>query len=448
MNIGLTGVKVIIIDDEESEALPIIKALAKQGVSTAYFDGSIGQLPRRGNRLCGVRLAILDMDLTGGGVPDKSKASALIKVLERVISSDNGPYMVLAWTKHKELIDEFEGMLFRSNTIPAPVYTLMLEKSACKNPKGKFDLSIVSAKIEAELVNASPLQVLQAWEEKSISASTKLTNTLSDLSAEKGNDLKSWRNEWKTNLLQVMRVMVAAEMGQQLDINSAIAALYSVLNPLHADRMENGSAKLYARLDKSASEIIAATGGGGAERRAHVNAMLHLARENLETFAPGNIYRFSRTRRPSWVPSSAFLLEDLMQPINDPTRAREEQSRLSKACFPVLIEVNAACDHAQRNIRIARFISGLLVPEADSTKIKPKAEFIWKFGPVYLDKDRAMAAGQYSLYFSARHLISRDLEKMPPIRPVLRLRGQAFVDLQSWFAHRASRPGIVFVDGR
>lgn len=306
---GLAGVRVIVIDDEESEALPIIKALAKHDVSAAYFDGSIRQLPTKERRLRGVRLAILDMDLTGGGVSDKSKVSTLIRVLERTISVDNGPYMVLAWTKHKELIDDFEDTLFHSHTIRPPVCTIMLEKSTCMGENGRFNLNAVSAKIEDALADVSPLQILQAWEEKSIHASIEVTNALSDLSEEQADDLQTWRASWKSHLLQVMRTMTAAEMGKQLDVHSCIAALYAVLNPLHADRMENGSAKLYTLLGSDSSEVIAAVGDCGSDRRAYVNTMLHLARENLETFAPGNIYKFSRTKRPGWVPAVPFSLK-------------------------------------------------------------------------------------------------------------------------------------------
>jgi len=93
--IGLRGTRVFILDDDESEAVPIIKALARQGIPVAFFDGTMTGLPPTGNKLIGVRLAILDMDLGEGGNSEKTMASAVVKRIERIIHVDNGPYVAL-----------------------------------------------------------------------------------------------------------------------------------------------------------------------------------------------------------------------------------------------------------------------------------------------------------------------------------------------------------------
>ena len=75
--IGLKGTRVVVVDDEASDALPVLKAFAQKGVPCAFFDGSLEGLPEENEQLSGVRLAILDMDLVGVGVSDKSKAATL-----------------------------------------------------------------------------------------------------------------------------------------------------------------------------------------------------------------------------------------------------------------------------------------------------------------------------------------------------------------------------------
>jgi len=60
---GLSGARVLLLDDEPNEALPIIKAFAKAGIPIAYFDGKRAGLPAKTRRLRGIRLAILDMNL-------------------------------------------------------------------------------------------------------------------------------------------------------------------------------------------------------------------------------------------------------------------------------------------------------------------------------------------------------------------------------------------------
>src|SRR5215469_1417977 len=98
--IGLRGTRVFVLDDDESEAVPIIKALAKRGIPVAFFDETMGCLPTPKNRLIGVRLAILDMDLGEAGLAPKGMASAVVKRLERIIHPENGPYVALIWTNN------------------------------------------------------------------------------------------------------------------------------------------------------------------------------------------------------------------------------------------------------------------------------------------------------------------------------------------------------------
>ena len=56
---GLGGARVVLVDDDVTEAMPVIKAFSKAGVPVAYFDGTESECCRLTGRLRGVRLAIL-----------------------------------------------------------------------------------------------------------------------------------------------------------------------------------------------------------------------------------------------------------------------------------------------------------------------------------------------------------------------------------------------------
>ena len=43
--IGLGGARVIVVDDDQEEAIPILKALSRQGVAAAYFKVQVSGLP-------------------------------------------------------------------------------------------------------------------------------------------------------------------------------------------------------------------------------------------------------------------------------------------------------------------------------------------------------------------------------------------------------------------
>jgi len=443
---GLNGARVIVVDDDENDALPILKAFAKKGIPTAFFDGSPRGLPLKNDRLRGVRLAILDMDLIGGGASEKSKAAALVKRIERILSPNNGPYAVLAWTNHPELLESFENYVFAIKNVPKPIFSFMLTKAECRNKTGKLgNLAVISKMLDDKLMRTSPLMFLQAWEEKCFSAATQVTNTLSDLASGDAAELDEWRSLWKTQLLELMHAMSEEAVGRNLNKNIVLNGLYSSLNPLHTDRLESNTAALSASLDST--EIIEAPADPGIERKARINSMLHLSFENLGHFTAGNMYKFSSKRKPKWMPNIQKLLEDVIQGKKGTRQTLTKIDEVSKASVPVLVEVSAACDHAQKNIRVARFIFGLIIPAAERKKLNYKADFIWEFGPFFLEK-LIVDAGHYYFYFSARDIVTLDLRKALKMKAVARIRRQALSDLQFWLAHHSARPGMMLLKDR
>jgi hypothetical protein len=417
-----------------------MKAFSRKGIPTAFFDGNTESLPPAAGRLSGVRLAVLDMDLIGGHTDEKSKASAAASYLAGIIAPDNGPYGVLAWTNHPDVVELFEKYVFVQSEVQNPIFTVTLEKALCKKSKRKFDLSLVSQKLEEKLTEMSPLCLLQAWEHKCFKAASSVTVTLSQFAGNNESSLKGWRSTWRDQLLRLIYDMAKAEAEDQLDANTCLPSMYSLLNPLHADQMESEVADLSRTLSGHASEIMGVSGGCGDEAEAKVNTMLHLSLNNADRFAAGSIFKFSPSEKvPAWVPSIDGLLSDLAH--------REYQSgaradELKKVCHLALIEVTPACDHAQSNIRVARLIGGLLVPKAERNKFKMKREesFVWELGPLFLND--GVPQGIYWLLFSARHLVSRDLEKARKKKIYARLRSQAFGDLQAWFARHSARSGM------
>lgn len=433
--IGLKSTRVIVVDDEERDALPIMKALAKKGIPCAYFHGAnIKELPEEKDKFTGIRLAILDMDLVPGVGDKKSKISTLISCLERLLSPDNGPYIALIWTNNPGLKDLFEKNIFSNTNLPNPIDIIMLTKAECKN-KGELDIGIIEEKIENTFRSFSPLKIIQAWEGKNFEAATEVTNILSSFITDE-KDPDKLRDAWKVQILNLMFSLAKEAVGKNLDESTVLIGLYNSLNPLHADRMENYIGDLSDSLSLNAEEVLKNKDDCGIEQKSKINTMLHLAFKEDSEHCGGNIYEF-KGKAPVWVPSRDALLMDLSKDNSEVNR-----KNIAQKCQNVVIEVSASCDHAQKNIRMLRFLAGLLVPRSEKSKIK-EAEFIWDFGPVLVEKNKRQRP--YFFYFSARHLVTCSPDKTSKMKPFARLRSQALISLQTWFARHASRPGLVLL---
>ena len=93
--------RILIIDDKESDGVKIAKAIwnSKYAVRFIRYDPKL--LMKTGKeRLRGVRLVFMDIDLIGDGVPGTGSKtfSAVQKALEYCLDERNGPYILITWS--------------------------------------------------------------------------------------------------------------------------------------------------------------------------------------------------------------------------------------------------------------------------------------------------------------------------------------------------------------
>jgi hypothetical protein len=444
----LRGCRVVVIDDKPDEAEPIIRALGLRGIPVAYFKISPEDDPPQDPCPPGVRLAILDVELGLNLTGEKQRVGYLLQVLKQVISKENGPYMVVLWTKYPAEKETFDEEIFLEDSLPNPVVSVMLEKLKYGN-----DLNAIGAKLEEELTKLAPFRILQFWEEASFNAATEVTNLFCQIAESKATNPDAWLTEWQTGVSRLVRAMASEEYGQGLsEPTSALAAFYTSLNPLHGDRMENLTGNPPDRIVQCAQEILGA-GDCSEEQRARINTMLHISAEPGTRPWAGKIYALPENGKWPHLPTRPDLVEEFLVANKPRDEEREEKKRwekerdaVSKACAPVLVEVSPLCDHAQGKVRVLRLLAGLWVPTERRKLFKQPndrkvGEFLWKLERLYLSTG-VPSPGVYDLYLSARLVYSFKRLEENDLAASLRLRTQACTSLQAWFSAHAGRVGL------
>jgi hypothetical protein len=439
----LRGCRVIVIDDKPEEAEPIIRALGLRGIPVAYFKISPEDEPPDKPCPPGVRLAILDVELGLNLTGERQRVGYLLQVLRQVISRENGPYVAVLWTKYPEDKETFDAEVFREDSLPNPVASVMLEKS-----KYGRDLTAIDAELTKELAKLDSFQALQFWEATSYRAATEVSNRLCEIADSKSTSLADWIKDWNIGVSQLIRAMASEEYGQGLaEPAPALAALYTSLNPLHGDRMEYLTSDPPDCIVKCAAEILKA-GDCTEEQRGRINTMLHVSVEPGTRPWAGKIYALPENGRWPHLPTRADLLEEFLvaNKVKEKERWERDSDAVSKVCVPVLVEVSPICDHAQAKVHVLRFLGGLLVPSENSRLLKrpndrKMGEFLWKLERLYLSTG-VPTEGVYDLYLSARLVYSFKPSEENALVANLRLRTQACTSLQSWFSAHAGRVGL------
>jgi hypothetical protein len=442
---GLSGARVVLLDDESSEAIPVIKAFSKMGVPVVFFDGKSTELPTKKKKLRGVRLAILDMNLGVTG-SDETIASTLVQTFGRIINDDNGPYGILIWTNHPELRDLVARYIFEHATLPKPVFIVTMKKAAFRMSAGKgsvrrFAVGKLSKELLKILAENSPLECLQVWEGACFRAATNVTNSIAELSGAAKANLDQWRQAWREETLKLLLVISKASAEEHHTKENCIPSIFLALNPLHSDRMDLLVEELGGSLSGHVDNIMAATGGTATERKAKVNTMLHLAADQLDDFNPGNLYVFDKKGRPDFMPTIEEALQDGLQGKEALQAAVLKEARLCG------LEVTPACDHAQNKMRLSRIVAGLVVPWDQKDAIKKNAGFLKVVGPFHFArKPKLLKEGSYLVVFNSRYVVTAKPNLVKELPALARVRASLVADVQSWASYQAARQGVMMLN--
>lgn len=452
--LSLQTSRVLVIDDEPSEAAPILEALGRHGLGAVYLRGNRQEeLPRE--PLHGIRLLFLDMDLGVGG-SGRQVAASTMRVVTRVLADDGVPIIVVAWTKHPEYVDEFRSLCRGIGPRLDPALVFMVAKPA---DNGEGILEPARAAVSEGLKAKSPLDVLWYWEAAAHDAVDRTSSALANLAVAS--------QPWAEEVQSVLGALVSAVGGATIvNARAALSALFSGMVPLLLDRLEHyehndGIVDLAAPLVTAAAAHRNKTRKLSAEQRGAVNTMLLFASEGsdgVEEHQPGSILTRKAWRGkdfpigPNRAVTSLALKGDtldLPRPENhakDDARKEEQRKRtqLLRSCAPLLLEVTPPCDHCQGKARMSRMIAGLIVPLEFEKRIK-QGEFLRKVGPLYITPAGGSRRIAVMLVLNARFVVGADLLAARRQRPAARLRADVLRDVLNWYSGHAARPGYVYL---
>jgi hypothetical protein len=218
------------------------------------------------------------------------------------------------------------------------------------------------------------------------------------------------------------------------------------LATLHSDRLEHNSSEGEAssaplllkdkRPEPTAAECAA------------INAMLLVAPTDADVtnLCPGSLFTFSdaesfkQTFGTEWV-KIAEKAFDWIETKPD------ERAAYLKVCQPVLAEVSADCDYAQRKRPVAHLVTGLLLPAGLASKLAEEGKFS---RAAYLRHGIVLTlqnpSGDWLPIYVSQFTFSISPPKLPTLlQPIGRLRSGPLTELRHWLAAHSTRPGYLSV---
>lgn len=443
---------VVVIDDLYDEVKPLLRMLNHEGIGLVYYNGTnYIEFPAR--PLKGVRLLFLDFVLGTDGQSSRNKISTLMGVVKKVISEDNGPYIILAWTKHDvpadDLLALFKEEILKDPQFPQPVVIVNLEKNKCMN-----NPNTINKKLNEKFGDENILKVILYWENYARDALCDVTGILSDISKPVVTDGQSFDNysaNWNAQLERHIFRIAETSLGRNIgaDRNLLVAAQLALTVPFH-DCAET-LIKKNTRYNKELAEKIISHKNEqyNLAEKAGMNTFFLLASQEIDkNIQPGNIYKFNDVFRKikcrnknCYYNKIKLTKQGIAQEFYwGSIRTYGNKSVLLKKVIPILLEITPECDYVQKKWKTPNLVLGILWPESFGNALSAnskdhKPDYVYKSLPVKYQNE------VYYLTFNAHHIFNIGFRVFGSVEPILKARKELLVDIQQWFSGHISRPG-------
>lgn len=421
INIYPENGSVVIIDDKMEEALPLMMVLSKLDIPFKYFSGKVDELPA--SPLNNVRILFLDIELEGmeGVMQDKTKLSTLAEVIDKVISERCQPYIIIAWTNHKELVDELKKYI--QNNKKMPLLSLCIDKADCivNDNNEYFDLNAITTEVNSKLKNSDIFIYFLLWQNLVNKAASIVINDIASV--------YDYDENWNGKLLNVLHLLAEAYAGKQVSDDTI---KYSMLgfNGLFLDILENLIIKK-EKTDENKNLYEIRVNLTDEERiKGELNRRLLISFERNEKPMPGNIYYNIESKEDE---KKEFLIG--IDDKNISKYSENDNDNVVNKSKLIRLEVSPVCDYAQNKWKKCRILQGIIIPQSFENKIK-KADYIYKSPLFLLDNEPVY------LVFDIRYLTSVEIKNLENKESLMRIRKELLNDIQTKISAHISRLGI------
>ena len=426
---GLRTARVLVLDNEIKEAKPFMEALAKRGIGAIYFSGEEDTLPAEDDKLTGIRLAAIDMDIDEAGGDVRVVMPRLIDLINRLIAADNGPYLAVAWTKHEDYVASFRERS-RCELVCPPIKIISMSKQQYG------DIEAISCKVDEAIGESYPLNLLGFWEQSIHESSGSVMQILPNTT------------DWIAESKKTLRLLLDAGANRGASQKAEFMALMSALNALQLDAVE---AVAMNQEDGAISSLVSPLNEvqvpkpdedeDGCKEYNDLKAALNyslLCAAPLPALAPGNIYSCDQigSSEPTLFPKLGELAFDAASRNNGRTLRNAD-------CVRIAMEITPLCDYQQNKQGFPRFVCGLAVPMDNRSLLDDKALFLRQTEPIAFDT--FPLEGKMVLVWNSHYIVSVPKGLVANGIGLVRLRQAPLIDIQAWLGSQSNRPGYLSI---
>ena len=154
---------------------------------------------------------------------------------------------------------------------------------------------------------------------------------------------------------------------------------------------------------------------------------------------------FKNNKQPTFMPNLASLIGDSIH--GKDAQLIENNKKFAMERIQICaVEISPVCDHAQKKIGFAKFITGFVVPAEDvelKSKLNVKGQYLKQIGPFAIES--ASGSANFYMYLNSRFVATSSLKEAAKLRASCRMRSELLADVQFWASYQGARQGIMML---
>ena len=464
--------RVIVVDDKTEDGDAIVKCLWKLQIPSFFlhYDEKLLVDLDESKKFVGIRFIFQDIALVSPDIPDHDDYGAAAAGIDKILSDENGPWLLVAWSTwgddpdhgEKYAQELFDYLVARLPPGKRPYQFVVIDKApysanglhgAVKTELSESERAGLIESVKSVVKPVASLEALGHWEADVRSSASRVIHNLWGM-IDSGS-----LEELDKSLGGVLFQLAVAQEGDRIQKTDDLSTpLYQILSSLLYDKISHVKAqeiKVSADVKQNVQANL-------------INTMLHWETVSAGTrYTPGDIYMWPLDSDPdlgglSISPENAkeFIVDAFVEKTKK-GKALEDKA-LSDDVHIVLLDITPACDHANDKAFWRRFLVGVKIAKKCEqhffTKNEKLAGDFLKETPEFLEKD-----SKFRFIFSSKLLVSltdnneylsnrslsdqgnanKYVPEVKKLERVGRIREQMLQEFIAWFGRMATRPGIV-----
>ncbi|MCK0161674.1 hypothetical protein [Allomuricauda sp. F6463D] len=460
MNIPLNG-RIAIIDDEISQAEPLLKALSKNQIPYAFYKGNdISYLPDADSRFNDIRVLFLDINLVDekATLDEKLVKSTLINVLRRVISPQNFPYALIFWSRHQKEHESLVRGLFENELKDRqPISIRGFVKSDFfpnfSSEEAETDIDIIE-ELNKIINSELAYSYLLNWENQVHTASDR---TLQEIFSSY-HTYENWTDN-ANHLINKLGISYSGKAYFKQDSAEKIKSAYNSLTYLANDTLEKS---VNSKDIENPEELTVEDSDNPKFESFHsINKKLLFSDDNEPIEYPGSVIEDQNTKTEAIFQEllnnsfsrSKIETELTEEEIKDKTesainklinkKSSSKRKEIRSTWKRIYLTATPLCDYVQNKYEYNRCVKGMIISSEHLEYIDTKSEAIF-ISPKFLFKEVSCVMILHFRYF----FTSNKGGNLKNLNPLFRARQQLLAEIQSKLSRHISRQGILFLDDR